>query len=104
MDEGEMLVRVGAFLVAEPLAQRALKVLHRLVVIAGLVLIERHFERRWRCLELGKDRPPNRMPGLGGRKLEVRVDAEGLAKFLATAAFAARRAMNEGEMLVGVGS
>src|SRR5438067_71702 len=42
------------------------------------------------------------MAGLGRGKLEVRIDAQGLAEFLAARAFARGGAMDKGEMLVRV--
>src|SRR3954466_13657218 len=54
VDEGEMLVRARALPVAQPLAQRALEILGRLVVLARLVLLQRELERRGRAGRLDR--------------------------------------------------
>src|SRR5689334_1794407 len=71
VDEGEMLVRARPLLVAQPLAQRALEVLGRLVVFARLVLLQRELERRRRArgLDRREHRAPGGVPGLRRREL-----------------------------------
>src|SRR5262245_59302756 len=44
-------------------------------------------------------RSPARVPGLGGGQLELRIEVERAAEFLAALGLAARNAVDEGEML-----
>src|SRR4051812_17238611 len=102
MDEGQVLVRAGELLVAQAFADRALEALRRSIVVAGFILLQGELERRRSGLQRREDGPPDGMARLGGRKREVRFDAQGLAEFFAAGAFARRGAMDEGEILVRI--
>src|SRR5258708_25155832 len=100
MDEGEVLVRARKLPVAQPFLDRALEGLRRSIVVPGFVLLKRELERRRAGPERGEDRSPDRMTGFGGRQLEVRIDAQGFAEFLAAGALARGSGGDENRALV----
>src|SRR5688572_32957486 len=98
--EGEVLVRPGAVPVGQAALDRALQGRRGLLVLAFLVKAQPGAERRLAALHRAEDRPPHRMPGLGGGEFHLRLDGERLAEILAAQALAARGAVHEGKVLV----
>src|SRR6266581_3405726 len=101
MDEGEMLVGVGALPGRQPAVDRALQVLRRLDVITVIELVQADVQRRGLGLHGAKNRPPRRVTHLRRRELERGREGKRFAKLVTAGALAARGAMDEGEMLVG---
>src|SRR5882672_5621940 len=104
VDEGEMLVGVRLVLRRQTALERDLQALRRGVVVSIIELLEADAERGGFGLDAAEDRSPDRVAGFRRREGEVRVSGERLAEFLPARPRAAGRAMDEGEVLVGVGA
>src|SRR6185436_5540509 len=104
LDEREVLVGVDLVLRRQAAIERDLQALRRGVVVSIVELLQADAERSGFGLERTEHRAPDRMPGLGRRQLERRIGRERLAEILAARTGAAVGAMDEGEMLVGVGA
>src|SRR5207245_9015158 len=81
MDESEVLVRIGALLVAEAILDRALKALGRFGVVARFILLQRQLERRGSRLERAEHRPPGGVAGLRSCEFQLRGDAQRFTTF-----------------------
>src|SRR5256885_547680 len=86
MDEGQVLVCARELLVAQALLDRVRDARRGSGGVAGFMRREREREGCRSGLEGSEDGAPHRMADLGGRKVEVRIDAQGLAEFLAAGA------------------
>src|SRR5678816_158873 len=84
--------------------ERGLQALRRGVVVAVVELLQAGAERSGLALDRLEDRPPDGMAGFRRRELERRIGGERPAEILAARTAAPGAAVDEGEVLVGVGA